>query len=307
MFRKKDRKLRTLSQRQARIGRLFVYPWLIGFLIFFAQPFFQSIMFAFSKLDVFPDGYRLTYVGLKNFVKALQEDPNFIQYLTTEVGNIIVNIPLILMFSLFIAILLNQKFKGRTFVRAVFFLPVVVMSGALLYVLETNSMEQFAMGAQAGMAMSNSPFVRGIDFRGWLIQVTGNIPFIMPIINAIDRVYEIIWKSGVQILLFLAGLQSIPSSLYEVASVEGATAWESFWKITLPMISPIILVNVVYTIIDSFTDYSNDVLRYILEVAFRRLDHGYAAAIAWLYFLIIGIFLAIVIYVLSKRTFYMNE
>lgn len=304
---KRKEKLRTLSQRQALMGRLFVYPWVIGFLIFFAQPFIQSLFFAFSKLDVFPDGYRLTYVGLKNFIKALQEDPTFIQYLTNEVGNMVVNIPLILMFSLFIAILLNQKFRGRTFVRAVFFLPVVVMSGALLYVLESNSMEQFAMGAQAGMAMSNSPFVRGIDFRMFLTQITGNIPIIRPLISAIDRIYEIIWKSGVQILIFLAGLQSIPSSLYEVASVEGATKWESFWKVTLPLLSPIILVNVVFTIIDSFTDYSNDVLRYILEVAFRRLDHGYSAAIAWLYFLIIGIILTIVIVMISRRTFYISE
>ncbi len=304
---KKKKKLRTLSQRQARIGRLFVYPWLLGFLIFFAWPFIQSIIFAFSQLDVSPEGYNLIFVGFRNFIKALREDPNFIRYLTNEIGNMLVNIPLIIMFSLFIAILLNQKFRGRTLIRAIFFLPVVVMSGALLYVLESNSMEQFTMGAQAGMALSNSPFLRGIDFRLFLIRITGNIPFLMPVINAIDRIYEIIWKSGVQILIFLAGLQSIPTSLYEVAHVEGATAWETFWKVTLPIISPIILVNVIYTVIDSFTDYSNDVLRYILEVAFRQLNHGYSAAIAWLYFIIIGIVLLIIMWVLSKRVFYMNE
>lgn len=304
---KKKKRLRTLAQRQARIGRLFVYPWLIGFLIFFAWPFIQSIIFAFSQLDVSPEGYKLVFVGFRNFIKALREDPNFIRYLSTEVGNMLVNIPLIIMFSLFIAILLNQKFRGRTLVRAIFFLPVVVMSGALLYVLESNSLEQFTMGAQAGMALSNSPFLRGVDFRLFLIRITGNIPFLMPIINAIDRIYEIIWKSGVQILIFLAGLQSIPSSLYEVAHVEGATSWEIFWKVTLPMISPIVLVNVIYTVIDSFTDYSNDVLRYILEVAFRQLNHGYSAAIAWLYFLIIGVVLLVIIWVISKRVFYMNE
>jgi len=304
---KNRKRLKTLSQRQARIGRLFVYPWLLGFLIFFAWPFIQSIIFAFSQLDVSPEGYNLIFVGFRNFIKALREDPNFIRYLTTEVGNMLVNIPLIIMFSLFVAILLNQKFRGRTLVRAIFFLPVVVMSGALLYVLESNSIEQFAMGAQAGMALSNSPFLRGIDFRLFLIRITGNIPFLMPIINAIDRIYEIIWKSGVQILIFLAGLQSIPSSLYEVARVEGATTWETFWKVTLPMISPIILVNVIYTVIDSFTDYSNDVLRYILEVAFKQLNHGYSAAIAWLYFIIIGLVLLLLMWVISKRVFYMNE
>jgi len=304
---RKNKKVKTLAQRQARTGRLFVYPWLIGFLIFFAWPFIQSIIFAFSELDVSPDGYKVVFVGFRNFIKAIREDPTFIQYLTTEVGNILVDIPLIIMFALFIAILLNQKFRGRALVRAIFFLPVVVMSGALLYVLESNSLEQFNIGAQAGMALSNSPFVQGIDFRAFLIRITGNIPFILPIIDAIDRIYEIIWKSGVQILIFLAGLQSIPSSLYEVASVEGATAWETFWKVTLPMISPIILVNVVYTVIDSFTDYSNSVLRYILDVAFGRLQHGYSAAIAWLYFLIIGILLLVVIWIISKRVFYMNE
>jgi ABC-type sugar transport system permease subunit len=303
----KRKKLKSLSEKQAQVGRLFVYPWLIGFLIFFAHPFIQSLIFAFSELDVSPSGLKLKYIGLRNFIKALQEDPNFIQYLTTEITNMIVNIPLILMFSLFIAVLLNQKFKGRALIRAIFFLPVVVMSGALLYVLESNSLEQFNIGAQAGMVMSNSPFVRGIDFRMILMQVTGNIPIIQPLIHAIDRIYEIIWKSGVQILIFLAGLQSIPSSLYEVADIEGATFWESFWKITFPMISPIILVNVVYTIIDSFTDYSNDVLRYILEVSFRKLQHGYSSAIAWLYFLIIGIVLIIVISIISKRVFYMGD
>ena len=304
---KKQKKFRTLAQRQARIGRIFVYPWLVGFMIFFAWPFIQSIIFAFSQLDVSPEGYKLTFVGLSNFIKALREDPNFIRYLTTEIGNIVVNIPLIIMFSLFIAILLNQRFRGRTLVRAIFFLPVVVMSGALIYILESNSLEQFNIGAQAGMAMSNSLFLRGIDFRMFLVRITGNIPFLMPVINAIDRIYEIIWKSGVQILIFLAGLQSIPSSLYEVAQVEGATSWEVFWKVTLPIISPIILVNVIYTVIDSFTDYSNDVLRYILEVAFRQLNHGYSAAIAWLYFLIVGVILLILIWIISKRVFYMNE
>ncbi|MCS7201712.1 MAG: sugar ABC transporter permease [Dictyoglomus sp.] len=303
----RKKRFKSLSQRQALTGRLFVYPWLIGFLIFFATPFIQSLVFAFSELDLTPFGLKLTFIGFKNFIKALQEDPTFIQYLTLEVSNTIVNIPLILMFSLFIAILLNQKFKGRALVRAIFFLPVVVMSGALLYVLESYTMEQFYIGAQTGMAMSNSPFVRGIDFRMLLIQITGNIPFVRPLIDAINRIYEIIWKSGVQILIFLAGLQSIPHSLYEVASVEGATPWESFWKITFPLLSPIILVNVVYTVIDSFTDYSNDVLRYILEVAFRRLQHGYSSAIAWIYFLILGIILVLLVIFISKRVFYMSE
>ncbi|MEZ0536509.1 carbohydrate ABC transporter permease [Caldicellulosiruptoraceae bacterium PP1] len=297
----------SLESRQAIAGRLFVYPWVIGFLLFFAKPFVQSFLYTFKEIDFQQaGGYTEKFIGKENYIEALTNDSTLIDYLARTIPSIIIDVPLIIMFSLFIAVLLNQKFFGRSIVRGAFFLPVVVTSGVLIYVIRTNSIDQFARHAGSAMAMQN-PFLNNLDFKAILMQLTSNVAFLQPLIDAMDRIYEIIWKSGVQILIFLAGLQSIPSYLYECADVEGATKWESFWKITVPMLSPIIMVNIIYTIIDSFTDYSNDVLRYILTLAFTNIRLTYSATVAWIYFAIIVVILGIVAAIASRRVFYINE
>jgi ABC-type sugar transport system permease subunit len=294
----------SLEGQKAMAGRFFVYPWVVGMLLFFAKPLVESVIYSFQELEITDKGLVSTFVGTKNYVYAFTRDPAFMDTLLRTISTIIVDLPLVVLFSLFAAVMLNQEFRGRGLVRSAFFLPVIITSGALVYVLKSD-MTSAQVNTEA--VKSAMPMVQNLDFKQMMLQVTNNIRFVQPLIDVMDRVFIIIWKSGVQILIFLAGLQSISSDLYEAANVEGATGWESFWKITFPMISPIIVVNVVYTIIDSFTDYNNEMLLYILNTAFAKIQYAYSSTIAWVYFVIVfGVLLAAV-GLLSRKIFYMND
>jgi ABC-type sugar transport system permease subunit len=293
-----------LRQRKARAGRIVAYFWLLGFLLFVATPIYQSLVYAFSNVEISLGNVNLTFIGWDNFIKAFTFDATFVPLLIDSLTIIIVDILLITFFSLFVAVMLNRKFKGRAFLRAVFFLPVIITSGALVYVMQSDVSAQFA-GASGQQGM---PMLQTVDFKTTLLTLTNHNPAVEILTDAIDRVYQIIWKSGVQILLFIAGLQAIPPALYESAEIDGSTAWESFWSITLPIISPIIIINLVYTIIDSFTDYNNALLRYIQDTAFgSMLDFGYSAALSWIFFAVISLLLLLTVGLLSRKVFYMND
>ncbi|MCL2627330.1 MAG: sugar ABC transporter permease [Oscillospiraceae bacterium] len=293
-----------LMRRKARVGRAAAYFWLLGFLLFVATPIYQSIVYAFSKVEISLGNVNLTFIGWDNFIKAFTIDATFVPLLIDSLTVIIIDILLVTFFSLFVAVMLNRKFKGRAFLRAVFFLPVIITSGALVYVMQSDVSAQFA-GASGQQGM---PMLQTVDFKNLLMTLTNNNPAIEILTDAIDRIYQIIWKSGVQILLFIAGLQAIPPALYESAEIDGSTAWEAFWKITLPIISPIIIINLVYTIIDSFADYNNALLRYIQDAAFgSMLDFGYSAALSWIFFAMISLLLVLTVGLLSRKVFYMND
>jgi ABC-type sugar transport system permease subunit len=294
----------ALERHKAIAGRLVCYFWLLGFFLFLAKPLWESFRYSVSRVDILQGSVSLTPVGLRNYIRAFTEDSDFTVMLFNSITVIVIDVLLVTFFSLFIAVMLNRKFPGRALLRAVFFLPVIITSGALVYVMQTDVSMQFAgEAAQGGM-----PMLQTVDFKNMLMTLTNNNPLVGVLTDAIDRVYAIIWKSGVQILLFIAGLQAIPHALYESAEVEGSSGWESFWKITLPMISPIIVINLVYTIIDSFTDYNNELLRHITDAAFgTALNQGYSAALAWIFFGIISLILLVSAGLLSRKVFYMND
>ncbi|GIP34498.1 carbohydrate ABC transporter permease [Paenibacillus sp. J2TS4] len=296
-------KKRTLSleRRKARMGMLFVTPWFLGFVLLMAIPFYQSILFSFHKLKVEATGYSLDFVGWANFHHVFFVDAWFIRNLTDAVANMALNLPLIIFFSLFTASLLSQKFKGRMFARAIIFLPVVLASGVIAKLDSGNILAQM-IGSASQDVESNYSGLRSLEMAPILLQAGMSIEIVQYLTGAVDRIYQIVSSSGVQILIFLAGLQSISPSLYEAAKIEGATGYEAFWKITFPMISPLILTNVVYTIVDSF--YSNSVTSMIQDAAFTRFDFGVSAAMSWIYFLVISVILILSTYVISKRVFY---
>lgn len=292
----------SLKTRRALLGLAFVSPWLIGFIFLFAAPLLQSIRFSLSRLSVAPGGYELEFLGLENFKNALLVDASFNRVLLDSVGAMLLNVPMILFFSLFTATLLNQKFKGRTAARAIFFLPVILASSAvaaaesagLINLMgDANAVEASAGG---GTAFNVVSIVR------MLADVGLPAAYVDYIVEAIMRIYDIISSSGVQILIFLAALQSVPGSMYEVAKMEGATGYESFWKITFPMVSPLILTNVIYTIIDSFA--GSPVTEMIYQTAFKTQNFGLSSAMSWLYTLVIGLVLVVVGWVLSRRVHY---
>lgn len=289
----------SLQKQQSRLGVLFTLPFTLGFLLFFLYPFFQSIMFSVSELRITPGGFDLTFVGIKNYLHALTVHPTFVRVFVETMLRMLTDVPLILVFSFFAALLLNQEFKGRTVARVIFFLPVIMGAGIILTMEQTDYM----MVLQSAPAADATAF-SGDILRTYLFELRLPEAFLNFIVEAVDRVPQIIRASGIQILIFLAGLQSVSPALYEAADVEGATKWESFWMITLPMMGPLILTNVVYSIIDSFTAAHNELVVLIRTTAFGGAGYGVSLAMSWLYFMAILLILGIAIRIISKNIFY---
>jgi ABC-type sugar transport system permease subunit len=295
----------TLRQKRAVVGLLFILPWLIGFIVYYVRSLILTTQFSLSSIDFAETGgYTATFIGLDNYKYALTEHATFNQILVDSISDIIIDVPFITFFSLFIAILLNAKFKGRTLVRGIFFLPILLGSGAVLSTLQlaTQNMQGGASTTIAEMAVSQGV---NVDYFLSIFQDLGLPSRSMDyIIGLIGRIYDIVRASGVQIIIFIAALQSVSSSLYEVSKIEGATSYETFWKVTFPMVSPLILTNVVYTIIDKFVN--SDVVNIAYVTAFTGYDYGLSSAMSILSTLIVCIILLAVGGFITKFTFYYN-
>jgi len=296
-----------LTTKKAIVGYIFILPWLIGFLLFFLNPILTTISFSFREIRVSAFGYDAKFVGLENFRFAFAEDPDFPRFLTSSMTELLADVPVLMIFSLFAALLLYQKFKGVGMVKTIFFLTVILSSGIFLKVqAETMYVNTMQMNAAMREGAGQVTILQSINLQRYLLEAGISPQIISYITTPIDRIFQVIMKSGIQVFIFLAGLNAISPSIYEASYIEGATGWETFWKITFPMISPLILVNIVYTVIDSFMSYTNRTLFYINLVGLTRLNLGYASAMAWIYFLIVGIVLIIVVGLISKRIFYQN-
>ncbi|MBS7240738.1 MAG: sugar ABC transporter permease [Acetatifactor sp.] len=302
------KKKRSLSQRRAMKGFLFILPWFIGFVWFYARSMFMTIQFSFSEMTVNPGGgYTLEFVGLKNFLYAFRAHATYKQILTTSIGNMLIDVPLIIFFSLFMALLLNRKFKGRTLVRAIFFLPVILNSEAILSAmnLARNMMSGGISSASAELAEAASGSGVSIDYYIQMFTALGLPETIIEYISgAVGRISDIISASGVQIIIFIAALQSIPGSMYEVAKIEGATAYETFWKVTIPMVMPHVITNMVYTVVDSFV--RSDVVELAYDTAFKYYDYGLSSVFSFVSTLLTCLILVVVCGLIQKRTFYYN-
>lgn len=291
----------TLDQKQKYGGLWFILPWLVGFLFLFFLPLINSLRYSFSKLEINEGGFSITYSALGNYKNALLEHESYVRTLTESLINMFINVPLIVIFSLFAAVLLNQRFKGRAMARAIFFLPVILASGVLASIEGGDYMQAIMRGASQQTSGEFTLF-KNLDLAKMLVESGVNRSIVSYLVSAVNRIYQIITSSGVQILIFMAGLQSISGSLYEAAKIEGATPYESFWKITFPMISPLILTNVIYSIVDNLT--ASQTSRQIHETAFRSFDFGLSSAMAWIYFIIISLVLWIITLLISRKVFY---
>lgn len=284
-----------LEQRKAIGGLLFISPFLVGFFFFFFVPICQSIIYSFSEFSFGREGMVTTFVGLDNYRYVLQEHPTFVRDLTETIINMVRDVPLILLYSFFAAELLNQKIPGRTLARVIFFLPVIMGAGVILRMERTDYiLDVVSVDASQGMGM-------GAVLLPFLTELKLPMGFIEYLLFAIDRIPMIIRASGIQILIFLAGLQSIPRSLYEASDVEGASAWENFWLITFPLMVPLIVTSVVYSIIDSFTAADNYVIDLIRSTIFSSRGYGASSAMAWIYFSIVIVILAVTMGIISKK------
>ena len=291
---------RTMRARNARIGTFFILPFILGFLVFMCKPLVESLIFSFNDVKLVPGvGYTKTFVGIENFKTALLVDPEYNTYLVEEIGQMVINTIATLVMSFVVAVILNQEFKGRVLCRAIFFLPVILSSGVLPGIEHQN--EFYDMMAGMAEAVEGSSGVNISESLQELLQVSGmGSKFFEVVFTMIDSIYDIVMASGIQIIVFLSGLQSISPSLYEAADVEGCSAWESFWKITFPMVSPLLLVNCIYTIIDFFMKNDNRVMELIYQVTYQDFKFGVSAAMSWIYFAIALAFIGISSFIISK-------
>lgn len=316
---KVQRKIKTTKisyeKKKSLYGYGFIALWAIGTLWLFIIPVITSLWYSLSdtylyaKEDALLHG--MTTAGIYtewndfgNYIKAFTGDTNFLPKLTASLADIGPKAIVILIFSLFIAVILNQKFRGRTLARAIFFLPVLIATGPVISVINGDMASQGVSEASQFSTLFKTDLVTELmEFIG-IYNI--NQTFTDIIKDITSDVLNLVWNSGIQILIFLSALQTIPPSAKEAASMEGATAWEFFWKITFPYISPMILSNLVYTIIDAFVSTDNEVMEYVLNLS-RDWEYGYSAALAWIYFAIIGACLALITVIVNRFVFYEND
>ncbi|MGI6264399.1 MAG: carbohydrate ABC transporter permease [Acutalibacteraceae bacterium] len=307
------RSKRSISRLQVKkqiAGWIFVLPFIIGLCAYFLPVVINSLIYSFSNIEVGDQGMVTTWAGLKNFEYAIKSDTKFVQYLTTSVSTLLANTPSILIFSLFIAVILNQKMRGRAVFRAIFFIPVIIATGMIERADLNNAVLNNLAAAtdiESGALASANQMFSLDDITGLLSSLNFSVTLTSYVSSAVNNILDIVNQSGIQILIFLAGLQSISPSIYESAEIEGATAWECFWKITFPMISPMILVNLFYTIIDFFTKSSSTMMEYVHSIGFDKALFGEASAMSWIYFVSIAAILLVVGGIVSRFVFYQQR
>ena len=300
----------SLDKRKARNGWIFVLPFVLGIFFIYMPVIIDSVFFSMSKIGTNPGGsMKLTFVGMTFYKDALLADASFVQKLVEGIKQLIFDIPAIVIFSLFIAVVLNQRMLGRAAFRAIFFVPVIIATG-LMDSINASDVLADQMGSGEGIdtgggASASTEIISALDIQKLFSNMKVGADLVTYVTGLVNDIYDIINRSGVQMLIFLAGLQSISPAIYEACKIEGATAWETFWKITFPMISPMIFVNAIYTIIDSFTSKSNVVMTYISS----KYDSGreLATAMSWIYFLVIMLIIAAFVGIASSYVFYQKR
>lgn len=279
------RKATGIERLKVRYGRMFVIPWTIGFILFFLVPLVESIAYAFSHVSLV-DENMLTFAGLEHFKYLINDDLNFIDNLKDAVISFIYSLPIIVALSMIFALILNQKFRGRLFARAVFFLPVIIATGV---VMKFVTGEAIGNGAALNTAMGDTQSYSGIQFDQLLINLGLPQSVTELLSDYIARVFNLVWSCGIQILLFVAGMQSIPDQLYEVSKIEGATAWEEFWFVTFPMLGNVTFLVLIYTIVDLFTAFDNPIMTQAYDLISKNSLYDRSSAILWGYFVVVGV------------------
>ena len=318
----KKKKIASLDRRKARSGWIFVLPFILGFLIIYLPMVWESITISFTQVTTLTaqgeTGYATEFVGFTNYKTALfsykggQGNQTFIQILVTGLGQMAFDVPAILIFSLFMAVMLNQKMAGRAAFRAIFFLPVILSTGIMQGIAAADiTSEEMEGGIDDGSGRpegEEDQLVSSMDLQMLFANMKVGAGMVEYIAEILNNIYDIVNRSGVQMLIFLAALQSISPAIYEACRIDGATSWETFWKITFPMISPMILVNGVYTIVDSFTTESNQIMSYISD-AYSAAQGGseVSTAMSWIYFIIVILIVAVIAGILSASVFYSRK
>lgn len=303
---KKKKKL-SLAQKRAITGYTFILPWLVGFCVYYIKSLYMTIQFSLADVETSAaTGYTADFAGIRNFKYIFAENPKFNQILLTSIKDIVIDVPLVLTFALLMAMLLNQKFFGRTIFRAIFFIPVIMGCDAI-----ADTIAQARQAAVGGISSQSAAITEAtsssinLDYYVALFKDIGLPAGVIDyVVGAVGRIAEVVDLSGIQIVIFIAALQSIPSSLYEVARIEGATTYETFWKVTFPMVLPHIITCLVYTVVDAFA--ASEVVQYSYDEIFTKMNYDYGSAMALVSMLVVCLILFVVVAFIQKRTFYYN-
>lgn len=290
-----------LETKKAWQGFFFILPWFLGFVFLFLRQFISTIVYSFNNLSIESGGILMDFAGIANYHYAFTGDDKYVVYLINSLSKLVYQVPLVLFFSLFIATVLNQKFLSRVFYRVVFFLPTIISCGVVLSIIQGDttysSMQSGDVQTYAFQTVSVQEILLESNVNSIVVNYIGTI---------IDNLLELFWYSGIQIIIFLAGLQNISPTLREAAEIDGASSWDFFWLITFPMISPLLLTNTIYTIIATFTDYSNPVIGYTSGLA-SKMEISYASALAMIYFIISFAIILIVYFLINRKVYYRND
>ena len=290
------RKSRSIESRHSRNGFLFILPWLIGVCLFFIRPLLQTVAFSFAKVSVDLGGFHMKFAGLDNYKYALFESPEYLNNLLDSLTEFSYQIPIILILSFIVAVVLNSRFKGRSFFRSLYFIPVIIINSVVMRFLGNSSSVEALSGA------AQSAYLNGlIDFESIFLQMGIPAETTNLIFGYVNQIFDLVWQCGVQSVLFLSGLQSIPEQLYEVSKVEGASKWEEFWYITVPMLGTSLVLVVVYTVVEFCVSTNNKVIMQAYKVLLDQQIYDISSAMLWLYFAVVGGITAI-LFVIFHRT-----
>lgn len=286
------KKTRGIEALRRRYGYTFVLHWIIGLITFFFIPLIYSIMYSFSDITITESGFSLAFAGLKNYEMSLFKNPDYLDEVRNAIGSMFYSLPMIIALSLILAVLLNQKYKGRTIMRILFFLPVIIESSVVISLLSDPAINVpiFNFSTEGQGLMDYEMILGNLNLPK---QITDFLTFFLS--NAVS----LTWSCGVQIILFLAGLQSIPESLYEVSKIEGANKWDEFWQITVPMLRHVLSLVIIYSMISKFTSSTNQVVAAAMELM-RANDYSNAAAMLWFYFVVVLAVIGIVLFLYNR-------
>lgn len=301
------RQKHSLEKKMSYYGYIFTAPIILGFLFMYIPTIIQSIVYSFSSVTyVAGKGMVTSPVGFENYKNVVQANGGeFVRTVINSTLSLIPDIFVILIFAFFIANVLNQNFKGRTPARVIFFIPVIMSSGVIAYFDNRDSMVDTYTN-QGKLDVSSGTNFDYSSLRELVSSALGNEELSKIVLGAVDGIYSVITSAGVQFLVFLSGLQSISINMYEAAKVEGATGWETFWKISFPMISPLILVNLLYTVIDLFLKKDNEAIAIIDGALASATQYAEASAMSWIYTLIVLAFVGISFLLVQKFIVYQD-
>lgn len=289
----KNKRNLGIEALKRRYGIAFVAPWIFGVLVFVAVPLVTSLIHSFSDVTIEADGLKATFAGLKHYKYLLAEDPYYSDSLASSISGIFTSLPIIVALSLIFAIILNQDFGGRMMMRAIFFLPVIFASDVVMSVMSGDTTSASLSASLNTMGEGTAAYMNAVDFSEILSRLSLPTELNNLLEEYLQDTFNLIWSCGVQTLLFIAGLQTIPKQLYEVGKVEGATHWESFWYITVPCLSNVLLLVIFYTMIELFITKGTLVLK-ALKMMQTESVYDESAARLWIYFLVVGFVMAII-------------